>query len=89
MSCYIKRSDFFEEAKKNEAVQNCSAGIIDVCNIAISTPSSDVVSVVRCEDCISRDFPDEYGISCCVRTGEEVQPTDYCSKGQRMDEVTK
>lgn len=47
MSCYIKRSDFFEEAKKSEAVQNCSAGIIDVCNIAISTPSSDVAPVVH------------------------------------------
>lgn len=92
MSCYIKRSDFFEEAKKNEAVQNCSAGIIDVCNIALSTPSADVAPVKHGHWIYDKDAECVYCSSCLQFNANEYTNkfsirSKFCSRcGARMDE---
>lgn len=50
-------------------------------------PIEDVVPVVRCKDCIYKGYPNEYGVCCCERNGEEIQLDDYCSRGVKCADV--
>ena len=49
-------------------------------------PNEDVVPVVRCKDCIFQGFADEYDRCYCERSGEEIQPNDFCSYGERIND---
>lgn len=49
-------------------------------------PAADVAPAVRCKDCIFKDFPDEYDVCRCERTGEEIQSNDFCSHAVRKEQ---
>lgn len=52
----------------------------------VRLPAADVVEIVRCKDCIYRDFLDsDYGGYCCEIVKREVQLDDYCSFGERRN----
>lgn len=44
-------------------------------------PTVDAVKVVRCKDCIYRDH------SICYKHSAEVSEDDFCSRGERKDDV--
>ena len=53
-------------------------------------PTVDAVEVVRCKDCkcVSDAIKDEYGnahLACTMLMGLPVDPTDYCSMGERKE----
>lgn len=47
----------------------------------------DLVEVVRCKDCFH--YHHGYGVlpEHCALTGWQTEPSDYCSSGERKDEV--
>lgn len=50
-------------------------------------PTIDAVPVVRCKDCVSFHYSGmggDNGITYCAK-GIEMQPTDFCSYGERKD----
>lgn len=52
-----------------------------------SAPTIDAVPVVRCKDCVSFHYSGmggDNGITYCTN-GIEMQPTDFCSYGERED----
>jgi SOS-response transcriptional repressor LexA len=50
--------------------------------IRIVTPTEDVVSVVRCKNCI---YANDYGTICRYGVGRQVEPEHYCSYGERKE----
>lgn len=53
-------------------------------------PTIDAVPVVRCKDCVSFHYSGmggDNGITYCAK-GIEMQPTDFCSYGERKDDET-
>ena len=51
-------------------------------------PTIDAVPVVRCKDCASFRYSGmggDNGITYCASMGIEMQPTDFCSYGERKD----
>ena len=54
----------------------------DLDRLAIETvPTADVQPVVRCKDC--NEYQTKF--RWCKLHDEEMQPTDFCSKGERRD----
>lgn len=62
--------------------------------VEVITPTADVVSVVRCKDCVSSRplnrndrFEARYCDGCiyCMRTDEGVSKYDYCSYGESRE----
>ena len=52
-------------------------------------PTIDAVPVVRCKDCASFRYSGmggDNGITYCASMGIEMQPTDFCSYGERKDD---
>lgn len=52
-----------------------------------NAPTIDAVPVVRCKDCVSFHYSGmggDNGILYCAK-GIEMQPTDFCSYGERKD----
>ena len=57
----------------------------------LDKPTADVVSVVRCKDCIHCKYNSSADKYKCDRRGyytEQVETTDYCSKGERSENGT-
>lgn len=48
--------------------------------------TGDMVRVVRCRVCQYSDYsePDGDGYGCCELSGADVQPMDFCSRGEEM-----
>ena len=51
--------------------------------MVLSTPTADVVEVVRCRDCV---YCNEHHNVCHYGEGRDVKPDHYCSYGERKDE---
>ena len=54
-----------------------------------NAPTIDAVPVVRCKDCASFRYSGmggDNGITYCASMGIEMQPTDFCSYGERKDD---
>lgn len=70
----------------DEWAKGYDSAIDTAINIIESMPAADVVPVVRCKDCIFREFLDSYyGGYCCEQVKREVQLDDYCSFGERKE----
>ena len=92
MSDYIKREDVIRALC--DAVDNKRFGewlyTDEFCKVINNMPSADAVEVVRCKDC--KQFEKHSGHigniqynGYCKGTGDWVNPTDYCSWGERKD----
>lgn len=62
--------------------QASSGKILSVMSIA-DVPTADVVEVVRCGNC---KHSNEDGTICRYSVGRAVEPTHYCSYGERKNE---
>lgn len=54
-----------------------------------NAPTIDAEPVVRCKDCASFRYSGmggDNGITYCASMGIEMQPTDFCSYGERKDD---
>ena len=63
---------------------------LDVAATIERMPTIDAVPVVRCKDCASFRYSGmggDNGITYCSM-GIEMQPTDFCSYGEREDDET-
>lgn len=83
MADYIKREDAIN------TVRNTFTGMTaDTLELRINgIPSADVAPVVRCKDCVSFHYSGmggDDGITYCAK-GIEMQPTDFCSYGERRE----
>ncbi len=47
--------------------------------------TADVVEVVRCKECSYHEL-DGDGDDWCVWSGNNIKPTDFCSKGERRED---
>lgn len=71
--------------------QTCSLKVVSLDNLACiieKQPTIDAVPVVRCKDCVSFHYSGmggDDGITYCAK-GIEMQPTDFCSYGERKDD---
>lgn len=76
---YISREEIFKfPVRLNHYDVEALRNFID------NIPAADVVPVIRCKDCIFREFLDsDYGGYCCDMVKREVQLDDYCSFGKR------
>lgn len=102
MSDYIKREDakdavinivgwekiakYVDEMSKHLSTKDIDYydALMDAEDAIDDLPSADVVEVVRCKDCLS--FRYDNGITYCAPMGVEMQPTDFCSYGERKDD---
>ena len=74
-----------QDAKRDRAICECLADIVDVTLLIDSQPTVDAVEVVRCKDC-SRISPSVTAIKDSVycREFRAYMPCDgYCSYGER------
>lgn len=88
MAEYIERQavlDAIPHAEKDEKISLFGA-VADVIMLVSDIPAADVAPVVRRKDCIFKDFPDEYDVCRCERTGEEIQSNDFCSHAVRKEQ---
>ena len=86
INLYECRDDFYAtvlDILSEDSTNDRANQIIDAFDYL---PAADVVEVVRCKDCIFKDYPNEYGVCCCNRTGEEIQLNDFCSYGERNED---
>ena len=97
MAEYIKRETAVKAA--NEWVSEaCMAPVMRVSRLLDKlqkVPAADVAPVVRCEDCVHwDDDPDTYGADDgpkgkCMKSFETMCADDFCSHGERKDEVNE
>ena len=61
----------------------------EVATAVDTAPTIDAIPVVRCKDCASFRYSGmggDNGITYCASMGIEMQPTDFCSYGERKDD---
>lgn len=91
---YIEREAAIK-AIENDCPQAVYYTKRDAIDSILAQPLADVVSVVRCKDCVSSRplnrndrFEARYCDGCiyCMRADEGVSKDDYCSYGERREE---
>lgn len=73
--------------------QSCSGGICEFCKfdelqtILDDTQTLDVVSVVRCKDCLFSETRHYLGDTCifCKQFCDIMENSDFCSRAERKD----
>ena len=89
MSDYIKREDALDIVADNNVTGEITLNRYDkIIDGIYDISSADVVPVVRCKDCVSFHYSGmggDNGITYCAK-GIEMQPTDFCSYGERKDD---
>jgi len=84
MTDYIKRKDAIEEINKtlNMFGRDHTITDYDAIDCILTVPSSDVVEVVRCKDCLHGSWCED--VLWCNITDEPMAENDFCSKGDRI-----
>ena len=89
MSRYIDADKAYEIARKYHKDFSQSIGdLTSLREVLEDTPTADVTEVVRCKDCKYLMFSDMYG-ECSQAHMGIVRPDDFCSYGEREDEVSE
>ena len=94
MSDFIKREDAISElvtiTNESDMPEDWHRGLSVAISNLFRVPSADVAEVVRCKDC--KQFEKHSGHigniqynGYCKGIGDWVNPTDYCSWGERKD----
>lgn len=94
MKRYVNKDELFESVKNNVgAYWSEGENVKEECLLEIeSAREEDVVEVVRCKDCVFCKLNTSALRYKCDRRGyftEEVEPTDFCSKGRKESENTE
>lgn len=90
MARYIDADALEKVFKDGVRVYLGRCDIDDVIRNIADRPTADVAEVVRCKDCRFCHYNAESGLYHCRRRGyfsEEVQENDFCSYGEREEQV--
>ena len=79
-------ADALKETLTDKVFVNLSDEYYGTMQAVDEAPTIDAVEVVRCRDCVS--FRYDNGTTYCAPMGLEMQPTDFCSYGERKDDET-
>ena len=90
MDDYIKREDAIKSIIRNDHTDVSKEFKRMFAEEMLSyVKDKDVVSIVRCKDCASFHYSGmggDNGILYCAKLLTEMQPTDFCSYGERKDD---
>ena len=83
-------ADDLEKALEDTPIR-IAAEKVKMFYLILNAPTVDAVEVVRCCDChycdVFQDAPDsEPMFMCMIHSFELVDPTDYCSRGERRSD---
>ena len=92
MPRYIDLDKTIEDVESVGAYYSEEETVKEMCLLEIKgQPIADVVEVVRCKDCVFCKYNTSSLMYKCDRRGyftEKVEPSDFCSKGERKDNGT-
>lgn len=91
MAEYINREAALHEIERREAlmVGDKCVSVAAMKSFIKNRPTADVAPVVRCKGCTSGMVSDNNEYIICCRLGVGMDFDDFCSHGERKDEVNE
>ena len=80
MAEYIDREKIFPNKVFYVNENNPNTSIDELINRIYSIPTTDVIPVVRCKNCV---YANDYGDTCHFGEGRFVTPDHYCGYGEK------